>query len=144
MADSLLEDVTELSAPAAGDLIYVCHDPAGTPVDRKLKIENNFLPIVTVSFSGTPDFDANLGHMFIITLTSNITGWTISNPQSGQKITIIFVQDGTGSRTLAGAPGTVKLAGGSFTLSITASKRDTLTLLYDGTNWNEVARSVNL
>lgn len=42
MADSKLNDMTELTAANVvdTDLIYVVHDPGGTPVDRKVKISS--------------------------------------------------------------------------------------------------------
>ena len=38
MADSKLADLTAITTPADDDLLYVVHDPAGTPVDRKVTV----------------------------------------------------------------------------------------------------------
>lgn len=102
--------------------------------------------VQTVSFSATPTFDPSLGSYAQITMTGNITSWTLttSGLVSGQFFTLVFIQDGTGSRTLAGAPASVKYAGGSLTLTATASKRDAITFRWDGTSAYEVARSLNL
>ena len=38
MPDSKVSDLTALAAPDDDDLIYVVHDPGGTPVDRKTTV----------------------------------------------------------------------------------------------------------
>ena len=98
--------------------------------------------LVSVTFSTTPDFDAGLGNLLKLTLTGNVTSSTISNPTSGEQILLLLCQDATGSRTMAW-PSNLKLAGGSYTLTTTASKCDTLTAAYDGSNWYEMARATN-
>src|SRR3990170_4526164 len=40
MADSELQDLTADTAPASGDIVYVVVDPAGTPLARKMTVEN--------------------------------------------------------------------------------------------------------
>lgn len=40
MADSKLDALTEDTAPADGDLVYLEHDPGGTPADRKGQLQN--------------------------------------------------------------------------------------------------------
>lgn len=99
-----------------------------------------------VTFSATPTFDPANGDFQTITMTANITGWTFSAGLEGEVVTIAFIQDGTGSRTLAGTPSNVLLAGGALTLTTTASKRDQITFRYDATltKWVEQARSLNL
>ena len=98
---------------------------------------------VAVTFSATPAFDASLGNSFKLTLTGNVTSSTISNAQTGQFITLLLCQDGTGSRTIAW-PSNFKLAGGAFTLTTGANKCDSVTALYDGSNWYETTRAQNL
>ena len=53
------------------------------------------------SNSGTVDLDFNVNQNFILTLTGNITSLTASNENVGQSGFIIFIQDGTGSRTVS-------------------------------------------
>ena len=96
-----------------------------------------------VTFSTTPTFDAALGNSFKMTLTGNVTSSTITNPQTGQFMTLLLCQDGTGSRTMTW-PANLKLAGGAFTLTTTLNKCDSITAVYDGTNWYETARAANL
>jgi hypothetical protein len=40
MADTKLANLTEDTAPLATDLLYEVKDPAGTPLDRKVKVGN--------------------------------------------------------------------------------------------------------
>ena len=53
------------------------------------------------SNTGTVDLDFNVNQNFILTLTGNITSLTASNENVGQSGFIIFIQDGTGSRTVS-------------------------------------------
>lgn len=73
------------------------------------------------------------GRVFHVTGTTNITSITSTNFQSGAVITLIFddVLTFTDGNNL-------KLAGNFVT-----SADDTITLVYDGTNWFETSRSVN-
>lgn len=98
--------------------------------------------LTNVTFSTTPTFNAALSRHQEITLTNNVTSSTITNPQTGLELIITLIQDATGGRTFTW-PANVKLAGGTVTLS-GATKRDTLTLRYNGTNWYEIARSLNM
>jgi hypothetical protein len=97
----------------------------------------------SLTFSTTPIFDASTGNAFKLTLTGNITSSSIPNAQTGELITLILCQDGTGSHTMTW-PSNLKLAGNSFTLSTSANKCDSLTAVFDGTNWYETSRAANL
>jgi hypothetical protein len=56
MADTKLADLTALTTPSGDDLLYVVDDPAGTPSDKKLAMDNLFTRgTVTVS---SPVIDA--------------------------------------------------------------------------------------
>lgn len=68
---------------------------------------------------------------------SNSSGTTITtfdDALTGQFLTVIF----TNSNTTVAETGNIKLSA-----SFTSTADDTLTLVYDGTNWYETARSVN-
>lgn len=79
------------------------------------------------------------------TLTANMTqAPTVSNEILDQNLEIQLIQDGTGSRTMIW-PSNFKFAGGTApTLSTTASTRDIFTFRYNGTNWHEVSRSMDV
>ena len=76
------------------------------------------------SNSGTVDLDFTADTNFVLTLTGNITSLTASNEVVGQSGFIVFIQDGTGSRTVA-LHGDYETAGGvGLTLTSTASATD--------------------
>lgn len=98
--------------------------------------------LVTVASSATPAFDASAGDIQEMQMTGNVTSSSITNATKGQRLTLILTQDGTGSRLMTW-PSDLKLAGGSVTLTTTASRKDVFTFMYDGTNWRELSRSLN-
>lgn len=73
------------------------------------------------------------GNVFHVTGTTGITSITSTNFQAGVMITLIF----DGALTVTDGSN-LKVAG-----NFTTTADDTLTLVYDGTNWYEVCRSVN-
>ena len=76
------------------------------------------------SNSGTVDLDFATKQNFVLTLTGNITSLTASNEQVGQSGFIVFIQDGTGGRTVS-VHGDYEPAGGAgLTLSSAASATD--------------------
>lgn len=76
--------------------------------------------------------DVSTATIWTMTLTGDVTFNGFTNPQAGQSATIIFTQDGTGSRTLTSS---MKFAGGSKTLTTTASATDIISVFYDGSNY---------
>ena len=76
------------------------------------------------SNAGTVDLDFTAKTNFVLTLTGNITSLTASNEVAGQSGFIVFIQDGTGGRTVA-LHGDYETAGGAgLTLTSTASATD--------------------
>ena len=93
--------------------------------------------INSLTSSSTVNVDCSLGPIFTITLAHNTT-FNIKSLGTGQTVSIIITQDGTGSRT--GAFGTegssaVKFAGGTPTLSTAAAAIDVISITNDGTNY---------
>lgn len=75
MADTKLVDLTALTAPSGDDLLYVVDNPAGTPADRKLALDNLFTRgTVTTS---SPVIDAaqtwNAGAVTFTAIKLNVT-----------------------------------------------------------------------
>lgn len=54
----------------------------------------------TKTFSATPTFNFNQGNSQQLTLTGNLTSWTISNDLPAGSYVIYLIQDSTGSRTI--------------------------------------------
>lgn len=99
---------------------------AGT-TNKVLTADVVFTSETTTTFSTTPTFDFSTFFNTKITLTSNITSVTCSNIKAGQSGTIRFIQDATGSRTLAGMCSAFKFANGTApVLTTTASAVDAM------------------
>jgi hypothetical protein len=78
--------------------------------------------------------DFSTGNIQKVRLTGNCT-FTFSNPVVGTTYIVELLQDGTGSRT-ATWPATVKWEGGTApTLTTTASRKDVLVFVFNGTNY---------
>jgi hypothetical protein len=88
--------------------------------------------VAALTYGATITPNAADGSIRTITLTGNVTFSAFTSPVSGQTITLIITQDGTGSRTLTS---TMKFAGGSKTLSTAAGAIDILTVSYIGTTY---------
>lgn len=93
--------------------------------------------------TGATTFNRLNGNVIIATLTGNITVTMTAGAVAGDTLTLILTQDGTGSR-LVTWPSNFKKAGGTLTLSTAASAVDIIEMVWDGTNWREVSRSLNL
>lgn len=83
------------------------------------------------------------GNTLAYTLTGNITPTINNGDYKGQQLKLQLTQDGTGSRTVTW-PSNFKKAGGTLTLSVAASAKDIVTMMWDGTNWVETSRSLAL
>jgi len=99
---------------------------------------------VNVTYGATVTLDLDEADSFRITLTGNITTVTLKNPDIGRVIKIVFLQDGVGSHTVAGWAGTVKLTGAAFAITGTAGAASSISLLYDGTNFYEIGRALDV
>lgn len=91
------------------------------------------------SSSGAITFDIDVGNIFDVTLTENITSITFSNvPGTGcVNIVLVLTQDATGSRTVTW-PASVKWHGGTApTLTTTGNAVDIITMftIDGGTTW---------
>ena len=95
----------------------------------------------TIDFNSSTS--ANVTRVF--TLSGGDATFTFSNPPKiGSLITLVLVQDGTGSR-LANFPASCKFpAGVAPTLTTTANKRDIITFFWDNTNYWNVSTILNL
>ena len=87
MADQSVPDLTANASPALVDLLYSVDDPGGTPLDRKVTIEN-ILKLLQVLYDTTPQLGGDLEYnnhnqVFNTTLTSDETA-------SGDIITVTF------------------------------------------------------
>lgn len=91
----------------------------------------------SLTSSSTITVDADLAPVHKVTLAVN-TQIGITGLSTGQTVTIIIVQDGTGNRTATFTSDTstaVKFAAGSATLSTAANAIDVVRIYNDGTNF---------
>lgn len=84
----------------------------------------------------TINTDASQGAIFRVTLAGNRTMAVPTNPVDGQEITYELLQDATGGRTITWATGTGGFAFDTLsapTLTLTPSKRDFVSFIYNST-----------
>ena len=77
MADKKVTQLTALTAPANTDLLLVIDDPAGSPISKKITIEDLFgktsgLSVTTINLTSTADTTLAANN-FTIDATTNIT-----------------------------------------------------------------------
>ncbi len=96
------------------------------------------------NITGAVTFDRSTGSEIKGVLTGNITvTMPVTRVPRGERIVLRLVQDATGSRTVTW-PSNFKKVGGTLTLSTAANAVDVIEAECDGTNWNEVGRSLAL
>lgn len=99
----------------------------------------------TLTDGATVSWDVAAAPIAKLTLGGNRTLSAPSNPVgSGQYISLLVIQDGTGSRTLTWNAIYEFTADTAPTLTTTASYGDLFTFRYNGTKWLEVGRNLNL
>jgi hypothetical protein len=98
-------------------------------------------PVNVVTFSATPAFNVLLSDVQKITLTANVTSFTIINAITGQTVKFIWLQDATGGRTVSGAPANMH---GFTAPGTTASTYSIQSCTYDGAAWVCGAANVNI
>jgi hypothetical protein len=94
------------------------------------------------SVSGSVTCDTSAGNECDMTLTGNVTSFTLQNsatPNAGQRVILKITQDATGGRTFAW-PSNAKFPGGTPpTVTPTANKTDIFTFISNGTNFYQEA-----
>ena len=98
----------------------------------------------TLTDGSTITWDASTQDVAKVTLGGNRTLGSASNGTTGQFISLLVIQDGTGSRTLTWNAAYEFAADTAPTLTTTASKGDLFVFRYNGSKWLEVGRNQNL
>ena len=99
----------------------------------------------TLTDGTTIAWDVSTSPIAKVTLAGNRTMAAPTNAVgSGQYISILVIQDGTGSRTLSWNAVYEFTADTAPTLTTTANYGDLFTFRYNGTKWLEVGRNLNL
>jgi len=103
-----------------------------------------YMEEATLTFDATQDWDVRASPVAKVTLTANVTFDAPTNPTTGQFISIVCIQDGTGSRTIAWNAVFEFTADTAPTATTTANYGDMFTFRYNGSKWLEVGRNLNL
>ena len=98
----------------------------------------------TLTDGATINWDASTQDVCKVTLGGNRTLAAPTNNTTGQFISILVIQDGTGSRTLTWNAVFEFAADTAPTLTTTANKGDVFVFRYNGSKWLEVGRNFNL
>ena len=98
----------------------------------------------TLTDQATVTWDASTQDVCKLTLGGNRTLAAPTNNTTGQFISILVIQDGTGSRTLTWNAVFEFAADTAPTLTTTASKGDVFVFRYNGSKWLEIGRNQNL
>ena len=98
----------------------------------------------TLTDGATISWDASTSPVAKVTLGGNRTLGSASNGQAGQFVSLLVIQDGTGSRTLTWNAAYEFKDDTAPTLTTTASKGDLFVFRYNGSKWLEVGRNLNL
>ena len=98
----------------------------------------------TLTDQATITWDASTQDVCKVTLGGNRTLAAPTNNTTGQFISILVIQDGTGSRTLTWNAVFEFAADTAPTLTTTASKGDVFVFRYNGSKWLVVRRNQNL
>ena len=98
----------------------------------------------TLTDGVTISWDASTQDVCKVTLGGNRTMAAPTNKTTGQFISILVIQDGTGSRTLTWNAVFEFKDDTAPTLTTTASKGDVFVFRYNGSKWLEMGRNTNL
>ena len=89
----------------------------------------------------TITWDASTQDVAKVTLAGNRTLGAASNATTGQFISLLIIQDGTGSRTLTWNAAYEFASDTAPTLTTTANLGDVFVFRYNGSKWLEVGRN---
>ena len=98
----------------------------------------------TLTDGATVTWNAETQDVAKVTLAGNRTLGSASSGTTGQFISLLIIQDGTGSRTLTWNAAYEFASDTAPTLTTTASKGDLFVFRYNGSKWLEVGRNQNL
>jgi hypothetical protein len=101
-------------------------------------------PEATLTDGATPAWNALTQPVAKITIAGNRTIGAASGGVTGQFISLLIIQDGTGSRTMTWNAAYEFKDDTAPTLTTTAAKGDLFVFRYNGSKWLEVGRNQNL
>ena len=106
--------------------------------------DSAYFPEATLTDASTIAWDVQSSPVAKVTLTANRTLGAGSNAVAGQFVSLLVIQDGTGSRTLSFNAVYEFTEDTAPTLTTTARKGDLFVFRYNGSKFLEVGRNLNL
>ncbi len=103
-----------------------------------------FFPEATLTDASTISWDVSTSSVAKVTLGANRTLDAATNAQTGQFVSLLIIQDGTGSRTVTFNAAYEFKDDTAPTLTTTAAKGDLFVFRYNGSKFLEVGRNQNL
>jgi len=117
---------------------------AGLSVAQEFSKTQNF-DATTLTDGASIDWDASANQVTSVTLAGDRTFNAPTNMKDGGVYVLSLIQDASGTRLISTWNAVYKFAAGTApTLTTTASAKDLLVFLSDGTNMLEVGRSLNV
>lgn len=102
--------------------------------------------VQTLAYNASVTIDPRVGSVIKFPLNGNVTfnqPWS-SGSFAGQRLKFILTHSNDATTRTITWDAVFKKAGGAFANTNTANAIDTITFEFDGTNWNEVSRAINL
>ena len=143
----------ELTNSATGNDVGLAVDGSDTNVGLSLSTKGSgkfkfndsaYFPEATLTDASTIAWDVQSSPVAKVTLGDNRTLGAGTNAVAGQFVSLLVIQDGTGSRTLSFNAVYEFNADTAPTLTTTASKGDLFVFRYNGSKFLEVGRNLNL
>jgi hypothetical protein len=106
--------------------------------------DSAYFPEATLTDGATITWDVSTAQVAKVTLGGARTISAPTNGATGQFISLLVIQDGTGSRTLTWNSAYEFASDTAPTLTTTASLGDLFTFRYNGTKWLETGRNLKL
>ena len=100
----------------------------------------------TLSDGATVTWDVIASPVSKLTMAGNrtLSAPSGTTPAAGQFISLLIIQDGSGSRTITWNAAYEFTGDTAPTLTTTAAKGDLFTFRYNGSKWLEIGRNLNL
>ena len=129
---------------------YIGQEPAQVAIAAS-DIADDLITSAKLNYSETTltdgssiTWDASTQDVAKVTLAGNRTLGSASNGTTGQFISLLIIQDGTGSRTLTWNAAYEFASDTAPTLTTTANLGDVFVFRYNGSKWLEVGRNQTL
>ena len=126
---------------------YIGQEPAQVAIAAS-DIADDLITSAKLNYSETAltdqatiTWDASTQDVAKVTLAGNRTLGAASNATTGQFISLLVIQDGTGSRTLTWNAAYEFASDTAPTLTTTANLGDVFVFRYNGSKWLEVGRN---